>query len=275
MHDRTLLKLGPVLVAVDLTNAAAEALRQGREIARARRVPLAVCHVSRDAAGTHEGAVGRGGWGAVRDRLAYSQLADWLTCTLGPDQLSIRDIVIESGAVSAGVLAAAERGQSDLVIFGARFPAREQRSWGALAAEVARDARCDVLIARPRGGGKVLAVGLSDDPSSLVAAANEQAAQRKQQLVVLGTSEMLERSAGDSPERTGAGSIGAAIIAAARVLPADLIVIERAPGVAAFGNSAAIVELVLRNLSCSVLLVQPPARASVASATSARNPHLQ
>jgi hypothetical protein len=92
----------------------------------------------------------------------------------------------------------------------------------------------------------------------------------------MGSSDLVERSTGGASGLGSAGgSVVQAVVAAARVLPADLVVIEPGAGTPAYGAASAIVEAILRSLCCSVLLVPRPARPQSAVATSARNPHLQ
>ena len=59
------------------------------------------------------------------------------------------DILVTHGAsIYAGILAAAEEAQADLVVVGSHRPAMKDYLLGTNAARVARHARCSVLVAR-------------------------------------------------------------------------------------------------------------------------------
>jgi nucleotide-binding universal stress UspA family protein len=165
---------GPILIATDFSAGAAEALRQGHQLAGELSAPLVVGHVVPEAFRVrvlfpHTAGVDA----ATQDELqtkaadaAQAQIRAVLGAAVEP--LEVR---FESGSPHAGILKLAEQNGAALIVMGP----------GATATRVARAAHHMVLVARPSpSGGAVLGASDFSDPSlpALRLAASEAARRR-------------------------------------------------------------------------------------------------
>lgn len=149
---------GPVLVAVDLSDGADEALRQAHALARSLAMPLHVCHVLPE---------------LVRVRMLFPQLQQQDASDLqalerrATETIAARvqavtgrssneySVSIDAGSPHAGILQQAEEIRPGVLVLGA----------GDVAERVVRHAPCPVLVARPSPRGKVLGATDFSDPS--------------------------------------------------------------------------------------------------------------
>lgn len=168
-----------VLVGTDLTDAAAEALRAGAELARALDSRLAVCHVMPEL--SPAGALFeefRAANRPVRESMsakARAAVQAQLESVLGSAADDV-DVVLESGSPHAGLLRQAERSDAGVVVV---WP-------GSTAVEVARHAHSAVLVTRhPRSGPVVAATDFSDPEHPAVHAAAAEARRRGTSLHLL------------------------------------------------------------------------------------------
>ncbi len=166
----------PILAATDLSDAADEALRQGRAFAFDLGEPFVVCHVlpetyqvqvlfPQDAGidAAAEATIEKKAEAAVRDRInrVFGRAAESIA------------VEIETGSPHAGILEVAERIGAGLIVVGP----------GASALRVARAAGCPVLIARPSpAGGVIGATDFSDPAMPALRFAAKEAARRKTDL---------------------------------------------------------------------------------------------
>jgi nucleotide-binding universal stress UspA family protein len=279
---------GPVLAAIDLTDAADEVLAQASAMAKCLQTRLIVCHM------LHE---------MMRVRMLFPQLAGVETATQPALEQRARDAVearvaavtqrskadfevaVDSGTAHAGILAQAEQVGAGLVVVGP----------GAVADRVARYAPCPVLIARPSPRGSVLGATDFSDPSlPAIEAAAAEAARRGTTLrlmhcleaaepIVLGSSaiavgvlpalpfDVIEELENDARERlrtslarlgvsgdciVARGRAALAIVEAARDVPTELVVV----GIRGRSNLSrlllgSVAEAILKTAPCSVLVV--------------------
>jgi nucleotide-binding universal stress UspA family protein len=149
---------GPVLVATDLGLPADEAIRQAGALAAASGEPLHVCHVLPEVLRVrvlfphlHEGdatqllALEQGAGERVAARVEEA-------AGLTRDQFTLG---VETGSSHGGILRQAERVGAGLIVLGE----------GATAARVVRGASVPVLVARPSPSGAVLGATDFSDPS--------------------------------------------------------------------------------------------------------------
>jgi nucleotide-binding universal stress UspA family protein len=279
--------IGPVPVATDLTPASDEALRQADAVARALGGPLHVCHVIPDLltvrmlfpqAQRRDDAV-------VRELELYAgDLVQAAIAKLTGRSLGEIRVGIESGSPHSGILRRAQTVGAGVIVVGP----------GSLAERVVRHADCPVLVARASPRGAVLAAtGFSDGALPALAAGAAEAARRN--FVALNSLDLepmtatmdwgvytviplepeeerrIRKDALDSLRRTlesvGAdgetivadGAPGPAIVAAARALPAELVVVGSV-GRTGFNRFAfgSVAEDVIRSAPCSVLVVRTP-----------------
>jgi nucleotide-binding universal stress UspA family protein len=281
--------IGPVLVATDLTPASDEALRQADALARALGGPLYVCHVIPDLltvrmlfpqAQRRDDAVVRELEHYAGD-LVLASIAKLTRRALGELRVGI-----ESGSPHSGILRRAQTVGAGVIVVGP----------GSVAERVVRHAQCPVLVARGSPRGAVLAgTDFSDGALAALAAGGAEAARRSVPFVVLHSLDLepmtattdwgvytviplepeeekrIRKGALDSLRRTlesvGAegetivadGAPGPAIVAAARALPAELVVVGSV-GRTGFNRFAfgSVAEDVIRSAPCSVLVVRTP-----------------
>jgi nucleotide-binding universal stress UspA family protein len=279
---------GPVLAAIDLTDAADEVLRQAGAIAASLRTRLVVCHVLQE---------------TLQARMLFPQLAERDAAAQADIEQRAREavearaatitgrsrtdfeVVLEFGSAHSGILTQIEQVGAGLVVVGP----------GHAAERVARYARCTVLVARASTGGCVLGATDFSDPSlPAIEVAAAEAVRRGAALrlmyclefadpVLIGSSNMaigvlpalpgdvveeLERSSRDrlqsSLARLGVagecfvtrGYPGVAIVEAARDVATELIVV----GMRGRSNLArmllgGVADAVLHTAPCSVMVV--------------------
>ena len=279
--------VGPVLVATDLTPASHEALRQAEALASALGGPLHVCHVLPDLltvrmlfpqAQRRDDAV-------VRELEHYAgDLVQASIAKLTGRALGELRVGIESGSPHSGILRRAETVGAGVIVVGP----------GSVAERVVRHARCPVLVARASARGAVLAAtDFSDGAFPALTAGAAEAARRSVPLVVLhsldlepmtattdwgvytviplepeeerriradaldGLQGALESVGAEGETIVADGAPGPAIVAAARVLPAELVVVGTL-GRTGFNRFAigSVAEAVVRSAPCSVLVMK-------------------
>ncbi len=148
---------GPVLVAIDFSDFADEALRQGHAIATAIGAPLIAGHVIPEAYRVrmlfpHQAGVDSAEQSAL-DEKARAATRDRVDTVLGAT--SGCTVEIESGTPHAGIRDLAERLGAALIVTGP----------GPTAQRVARASMANVLVARHRDQGPVLGATDFSDPS--------------------------------------------------------------------------------------------------------------
>ena len=274
---------GPVLVAVDLSEGADEALRQADALAHRFAAPLHVCHVLPE---------------LLRVRMLFPQLlrqdasdlqtlerrvagmiaarVDMVTGR-SPDRYSVS---IEVGSPHSGILQQAEQIRPGVLVLGA----------GRVTDRVVRYAPCPVLVARASPPGKVLGATDFSDPSlPAVETAASEAASRGVALCLIHSIDLtpivmteipmpplpldvledLQASARERLQKClrgfdtrgecviGNGNAASDILRAAQDLPAELVVVgtRGRTGLVrlALGSVA---EAVLSRAHCSVLVVR-------------------
>ena len=150
--------VGPVLVAVDLSEGADEALRQADALARRFAGPLYVCHVLPELLRVRMlfPQLQQQDAGDVQalERKAAEVVASRVEAVTGrsPDQYSVRT---EVGSPHSGILEQTEQIRPGVLVLGA----------GRVTERVVRYAPCPVLVARASPPGKVLAATDFSDPS--------------------------------------------------------------------------------------------------------------
>jgi nucleotide-binding universal stress UspA family protein len=152
---------GPVLVGTDMTTGAGEALRQGAQLASELGGRLVVCHVMPAVIGV--GGIGRlfsqlRGGAAVPQSMAVTAqeaVSRELESALVREHPAA-EIVLESGAPHAGILAQAARIGAGVMVIAP----------GAVATQAVRHACVPVLVARPSPPGPV--VGATDFKDSSI-----------------------------------------------------------------------------------------------------------
>jgi nucleotide-binding universal stress UspA family protein len=282
--------IGPVLVATDLTPASDEALRQGDALARALGGPLHMCHVVPDLLTVRMlfPQDQRGDDAFVRELEHHA--VDLVQASIAKHTARPRAEVrtgIESGSPHSGILRRAETMAAGVIVVGP----------GHVAERVVRHAPCPVLVARPSPRGAVLAAtDFSDFALPVMTAGAAEAARRDVALVVLHSIDLAPVSAmtagGAYPMtppigayedlrvrlraetldrlRRGLDSVGAkaetivaddapgdAIVAAARTLPAELVVVGTI-GRTGLSRLAlgSVAKAVVRSAPCSVLVMR-------------------
>lgn len=160
---------GPLLAAIDLSDAADTALREAHAMSNGLGVPLVVAHVLHEAYKTrvlfpHEAGVDPAVQVPLETR-ARHVVGERIRTILHTPADSVT-VEIETGSAHAGILAIAERVGAGLIAVGP----------GRTALRIARSAGVPVLIARPSPtGGSVLGATDFSDPSlpAVHAAADE------------------------------------------------------------------------------------------------------
>jgi nucleotide-binding universal stress UspA family protein len=154
----TMSVAGPVLVAVDLSDGADEALRQADTLARSIAAPLHVCHVLPELARVrmlfpHFQQRDSFDLQALQRGAAETIAARVRTVTgRSPGEYSVS---IDAGSPHSGILQQADEIRPGILVLGA----------GDVAARVVRHAPCPVLVARLSPPGKVLGTTDFSDPS--------------------------------------------------------------------------------------------------------------
>ena len=152
-----------VLAATDLREASDEAIRQAHEWARQRNARLAVCHIVPRLVGSEllfpqvlqRQAIDQATFEA-RMAEVVRRRTEALTGR-SPDEF---DVVVDSGAADSGILRHASEVGAALVAVGSHGEAGVTHIFlGDVAARVARDARCPVLVARPHKATRWIVVG--------------------------------------------------------------------------------------------------------------------
>jgi nucleotide-binding universal stress UspA family protein len=280
---------GPVLVATDLTPASDEAQRQADALAWALGEPLHACHVIPDLltvrmlfphARRRDDAV-------IRELEHHAgDLVQASIAKLTGRPLPELRVAIDSGSPHSGILRRAEAVGAGVIVVGP----------GRVAERVVRHAHCPVLVARGSVPGAVLAAtDFSDGAFRAVDTAAGEAARRGVPLAVLhgldlepvtatldwgvytvipmereeeerirtGARErlrdMLDRVGVEGEAIVADGAPAPAIGAAARALPAELVVVGTVgrSGLARFALGS-VAEAVVSSAPCSVLVVPPP-----------------
>jgi nucleotide-binding universal stress UspA family protein len=199
---------GPVVAAIDLTDAADEVLAQAHTLAAGLHARFVVCHVlpeilhtrmlfpqlSETDAETHA-TIERRTREAIEARIA-------LVTARSPDDF---ESVVEFGSAHSGILAQVEHVGAGLVVLGP----------GRVAERVARYAPCAVMVARPSKGGCVLAATDFSDPA--LPAIEIGAAEARRRGVKLRLMNCLELG---EPVLWGSSSIAIGVLPA---LPGELI----------------------------------------------------
>jgi universal stress protein E len=187
---------GPVLAAINLTEAADETLRQASGLASSLNTTLTVCHVLPE---------------TLRVRMLFPHRAAVDPATQAAHERGARDAVqaitesvtgrppggfevaLDSGSPHAGILAQAERLQAGVLVVGP----------GSVADRVARYAPWPVLVARTSPPGAVLgATDFSDPAMPAIEAAVAEAARRGVALRVIHCLD-LDRPVGVSTAEVG------------------------------------------------------------------------
>jgi universal stress protein E len=168
-----------ILAASDLSEASNEGILQAHARARATGARLGICHVLERASarGTLEVADVEG----EARRAIASQLA-----ACGPGATA--EIFIDSGTPHRAIVDRADAWSADLLVVASRGRSIAPRgSIGSVAEQVARNARCPVLVAResPARGVVLAATDFSDPSMPAIAAAAAEARLREARLVVL------------------------------------------------------------------------------------------
>lgn len=280
--------IGPVLVATDLTPASDEALRQADALARALGGPLHVCHVIPDLltvrmlfpqAQRRDDAV-------VRELEHYAgDLVRASIAKVTGRALGELRIGIESGSPHSGILRRAETVGAGVVVVAP----------GRVAERVVRHASCAVLVARASPRGALLAAtDFSDGAVPALAVGAAEAKRRRLPFVALhsldlepmtatvdwgvytviplepeeqarvrtdaldGLRRSLESVGAEGETIVADGAPATAIVAAARALPAELVVLGTV-GRTGFDRFAlgSVAETVVHSAPCSVLVVRP------------------
>jgi len=180
-----------ILVATDLSDAAAEAVRQAHAHALWTNGRLAVCHVVPQLAAASVLFPQDHGPQA----LSTLDLRERLTQMVGDNVVALTglrpedfDVFIDEGTVYAEIVRRAEAWGSDLIVVGSRGSTAFTRLLlGNVAEKVVRYAACPVLVARPSHdkGCVVAATDLSDPSLPAVEAAARAARLRGASLKVL------------------------------------------------------------------------------------------
>ena len=149
---------GPVLAAIDLTDASDAVLGQAHALAASLDARLTISHVlyeklqarlflakllKEDAAGPTD----------LEQQALQAMTARTLAVT--GREAGDFDVAVDWGSPHAGILSRAERMHAGVVVVGA----------GSVAERVARYAPCEVLVARPSARGSVLGATDFSDPS--------------------------------------------------------------------------------------------------------------
>ena len=184
---------GPVLVGTDLSAAAAEALRQGAQLATALDSRLIVCHVVPEL--LPDGSVfqqfrdAKADWRHSIVESARAAVQRELDAVLGGDTSGI-DLHLQFGTPHVGLLAQAEESGAGVVVIGP----------GSTAVDVVRHTAAAALVARRSPRGPVIAsTDLSDASLPAVRAAAQEAARRKSVLHLLYAFDVAAYSAGYAP----------------------------------------------------------------------------
>jgi universal stress protein E len=150
----------PILVATDLTDDAAPALRRGLGHARSTGAPLVVCHVVPDVRRHHPLSPTRDEndlmLGAGLTKRAAELVSEQVGRVL---QISADEyrVVIETGTAEDEIVRVSEAEAAALLVIGAKLREGGQKIFGHVAERVVRYAHGSVLVARPgKATGKVL-----------------------------------------------------------------------------------------------------------------------
>jgi nucleotide-binding universal stress UspA family protein len=184
-----------ILAAVDLSDAAADVLREARAIATARGGKLAAVHVATHLTDVRPLFPEQYSLNLVNplelEQIAQQAFEKRLTELQGGDEI---ERFFERGEAYAEIVRRAEAWGDDLIVVGSHGETGLSRVLlGSVAERVARHAHCTVLCVRPsRGPGVVLAATDLSDPSlPAVACAAAEAKQRGARLIVAHATDTL------------------------------------------------------------------------------------
>jgi nucleotide-binding universal stress UspA family protein len=177
-----------ILVAVDLSDASIEVLREGRALATARGAALAVVHVL-GSFSDMQPLFPQGYAGNMTDALELEQIVrqSFARRVSEVEGCADAELFFERGVAYAEIVRRAEAWQADLLLVGSRGHTGLTRALlGSVAEKVVRYAHCPVLVFRPsRHTGVVLAAtDLSDASLPAVAMAVSEARVRGARLMV-------------------------------------------------------------------------------------------
>ena len=273
-----------VLVATDLSQGSDAALWEGARAA-APTDPLAVVHVS-----PHPNDRGTASDDDVR-HAALHRVGDHAATVVG----RAVEVFVDHGTDHARIVERAEAWKADLLVVGSQGQSGRVRGVGHVARRIARNASCDVLVARAwkeKGDGLVLAATDLSRPSlPAIRAGAYQAQRRRVPLEVVHVSSFLDVEADylfelaspavavaayddervrrllshaltrmgiDAESKVVHGSAAAAIVSEANAIGATLIVVgtHGRSGLARVIRGS-VAASVMSAAACSVLLVQP------------------
>ena len=178
-----------ILVATDLSESSAEALRQASAVALSTGAELAVGHVLPYLLGVstffpQQNAENAFRMANLEGEVRAAVETQVAACVAGAKP----EVFIDRGSEYAGIVQRAEAWSADLVIVGSKGRTGLPRLLlGSVAEQVVRHAHCPVLVARPtlHHGVVLVATDLSDPSMPAVAAGAAEARRRKAKLVVL------------------------------------------------------------------------------------------
>lgn len=166
---------GPIFAAIRLDDTATEVIRQAVDIARHYKVKLYVCHILPDLM-------------AVRPLFPQLQLDNALQAAefeseslramtarvgafINPNSEEC-ELLVEYGTEHSSIIEEAERVSAGMIVVG---HGSQKHRLSGIAERIVRYAHCPVLVARPSGGGGVLAATDFSDPArpAIEAAASE------------------------------------------------------------------------------------------------------
>jgi nucleotide-binding universal stress UspA family protein len=278
----------PIIVGTDLSNTAAEAMRQAGAWAVRTGAPLVVVHVAPDEV-----------FRALETPKVAAALQARAESLLGADAPPLSVVITAGSPHAALVHLADERGAALVVVGASSHESFDRVLFGSTAEQVVRYAHCPVLVARssPSDGVVLAATDFSDAATTAVAAASEEAKRRGVPLrlvhcqqepttplsllgpVLISPPEMpaaereelraaalstlrtlLEATRGPGTCEVVTGSASSAIPADARAISAGLVVVATR-GRTGFARIAlgSVAEAIARNAPCSVLAVRKSA----------------
>ena len=138
--------MSTVLVGIDASETAAEAARSAAHIAAALSKSLTLVIARPKSAAQHVAGPGADSWDASGSHAALNT-ANKLAKSLRPIVADI-EIVEAPGKPAEVLVEQAERLEADLIVVGNRRVQGAARVLGAIATAVARNAPCDVYIAK-------------------------------------------------------------------------------------------------------------------------------
>jgi nucleotide-binding universal stress UspA family protein len=182
MHQR-------ILVAVDLSDASGNALRDARALADAAGGELAMVHVLPDFAdfkslfpqSSPTGLPATDEFAAK----ARDQIGRWAAEAAQDPNL---ELFLDKGDPAATIVRRAESWGADLIVVGSQGRSTLERMFlGSVANKVVRTAHCPVLVSRPRraGGNVIAATDLSDPSLPAIVQGAAEARRRGSHLVVV------------------------------------------------------------------------------------------